>query len=327
MSSNRLFARVLAGLLATLSLAGCMSYEPPLRIALTRWPPYEYLHLAREKGFFEQEGVEVRLIEFVAVTDTQRALEHDKIDGGTLSLMEVLQNRALRTRELQIPMVVDFSDGADVVLATPAVADVSALRGRKVGVTNGALDLYILTRALEQHGLTLKDVELVHMRHEEMLNALRSGKVDAVTAFPPTSSGILQAGIARPIFSSHEIPGEIVDVLAIDKKVLRKRPDDVARMIRAFYRALDYARQHPDEAMQIMAARERADVATFRNSLHDGITIVSLAEQQRFLADGSRLEGVAQRISQLLHEHGHVSSVDDGHELLNAHAVALAAAR
>jgi NitT/TauT family transport system substrate-binding protein len=78
-----LLARVLAAAAAILGLASCTSYEPPLRIALIRWPPFEFLHLAQEKGYFAEEGVEVRLIEFVAVNDTQRAFEHDKIDGGT----------------------------------------------------------------------------------------------------------------------------------------------------------------------------------------------------------------------------------------------------
>ena len=108
-------ARVLLAAAALLGLASCSSYSPPLRIALIRWPPFEFLHLAQEKGFFAEEGVEVRLIEFVAVNDTQRAFEHDKIDGGTFSLFQVLQNRDQLKRKMQVPLVIDFSDGADLV--------------------------------------------------------------------------------------------------------------------------------------------------------------------------------------------------------------------
>ena len=56
----------------------------------------------------------MRLIEFVAVNDTQRAFEHDKIDGGTFSLFQVLQNRDQLKRKMQVPLVIDFSDGADL---------------------------------------------------------------------------------------------------------------------------------------------------------------------------------------------------------------------
>jgi NitT/TauT family transport system substrate-binding protein len=315
---------VLLAAAAILGLASCMSYEPPLRIALIRWPPFEFLHLAQEKGYFADEGVEVRLIEFVAVNDTQRAFEHDKIDGGTFSLFQVLQNRDQLTRKMQVPMVIDFSDGADMVLARPEIVDVRGLRGHRVGVGLGPLDIFFLTRALELHGMTLEDVSLVYVRTADMAEALREGKVDAVTAYPPNSTEIENAGIARTIFTSSRIPGEIVDVLALDEAVIRQRPDDVAGVIRAFYRAVRFAQEHPEEAWQIMSARERVTPEEFRAALQSGITLVPLADQQKFLGKNSSLPGVVARVSQVLKEKGLLSSVHAEHDLLSDHPAALA---
>jgi NitT/TauT family transport system substrate-binding protein len=317
-------ARVLIAAAALLGLANCSSYEPPLRIALIRWPPFEFLHLAQEKGFFAEEGVEVRLIEFVAVNDTQRAFEHDKIDGGTFSLFQVLQNREQLNRKMQVPLVIDFSDGADMLLARPEIADVRSLRGRRIGTDLSPLDRFVLTRAFELNGMTLQDVSLVYVRTSDMAEALRSGKVDAVTSYPPNSTEIESAGLARPIFSSTRIPGEICDVLALDEEVIRDRPDDVAGVIRAFYRAVRYAQEHPEEAWRIMAERERVTPEEFRSSLQSGITLVPLADQQRFLGENSSLPAVVTRVSQLLKEQGLLSSVRTEHDLLNAHPAALA---
>ncbi len=317
-------ARVLVAAAAILGLANCTSYEPPLRIALIRWPPFEFLHLAQEKGYFAEEGVEVRLIEFVAVNDTQRAFEHDKIDGGTFSLFQVLQNREQLTRKMQVPLVIDFSDGADVLMARPEIADVRGLRGRRVGVTLSPLDIFVLTRALEMHGMTQQDVTLVYVRTADMAEALKSGKVDAVTAYPPNSTEIESAGVARQIFSSSRIPGEIVDVLALDEAVIRDRPEDVAGLIRAFYRAVRYAQEHPEEAWQIMSERERVTRDEFREALQTGITLVPLADQQKFLGKDSILPGVVARVSQVLKEKGLLSDVRADHGLLNGHPAALA---
>jgi NitT/TauT family transport system substrate-binding protein len=317
---------VLLAAAAILGLASCSSYEPPLRIALIRWPPFEFLHLAQEKGYFAEEGVEVRLIEFVAVNDTQRAFEHDKIDGGTFSLFQVLQNRDQLTRKMQIPLVIDFSDGADMLMARPEIADIRALRGRRVGVTLSPLDIFFLTRALELHGMTLQDVSLVFVRTADMGEALRDGKVDAITAYPPNSTEVENAGIAHPIFSSSRIPGEIVDVLALDEAVIRKRPDDVAGIIRAFYRAVEFAQQHPEEAWQIMSARERVTPEEFRSALQTGITLVPLADQQKFLGDQSSLPGVAARVSQVLKEKGLLSSVHAERDLLSDRPATMAVA-
>jgi len=317
-------ARVLVAAAAILGLASCTSYEPPLRIALIRWPPFEFLHLAQEKGYFAEEGVEVRLIEFVAVNDTQRAFEHDKIDGGTFSLFQVLQNRDQLTRKMQVPLVIDFSDGADLLLARPEIADVRSLRGHRVGVTLSPLDIFFLTRALELHGMSLQDVSLVYVRTADMAEALRDGKVDAITAYPPNSTEVENAGIARPIFSSSHIPGEIVDVLALDEAVIRQRPDDVAGVIRAFYRAVRFAQEHPEEAWQIMSARERVTPEEFRAALQTGITLVPLADQQKFLGKDSSLPAVTARVSQVLKEKGLLSGVHAEHDLLNGAPAALA---
>ena len=324
MNPISILARVLVAAAAIVGLASCMSYEPPLRIALIRWPPFEFLHLAQEKGYFAQEGVEVRLIEFVAVNDTQRAFEHDKIDGGTFSLFQVLQNRDQLKRKMQVPLVIDFSDGADLLLARPAIADVRALRGRRVGVTLSPLDIFFLTRALELHGMTLQDVSLVYVRTADMSEALRKGKVDAITAYPPNSTEVESAGLARPIFSSSRIPGEIVDVLALDEAVIRERPDDVAAVIRAFYRAVRFTQEHPEEAWQIMSARERVTPEEFRGALQTGITLVPLADQKKFLGKDSNLPGVVARVSQVLKEKGLLSGVHAEHDLLNGHPAALA---
>jgi NitT/TauT family transport system substrate-binding protein len=214
-------------------------------------------------------------------------------------------------------MVIDFSDGADVVLARPEIADVAALRGKRVGVTISPLDIYLLTRVLEIHGLTLKDVSLVYLRTMDMPDALRSGKVDAITSYPPNSSEMEAAGIARAIFDSRQLPGEILDVLALDEEVIRKRPKDVAALIRAFHRAVKYEQEHPEEAWRIMAERERISPESFRQALHSGITMVTLAQQQNFLGADSSLPGTVTRISEILHDQGQLTKAGYESDLLN----------
>jgi NitT/TauT family transport system substrate-binding protein len=225
---------------------------------------------------------------------------------------------------MQVPLVIDFSDGADLLMAKPDIADVRALRGRRVGVTLSPLDIFFLTRALDLHGMTLQDVSLVYIRTADMAKALREGKVDAITAYPPNSTEIESAGIARSIFTSSRIPGEIVDVLALDEAVIRDRPKDVAGVIRAFYRAVAFAKEHPEEAWQIMSARERVTPEEFRNALHTGITLVPLADQEKFLGENSSLQGVVARVSQVLKDKGLLSSVHADRDLLNGHPAALA---
>jgi NitT/TauT family transport system substrate-binding protein len=184
--------------------------------------------------------------------------------------------------------------------------------------------MFFLTRALEVNDMTLQDVTPVYVRIEDAAQALRTGKVDAVTSYPPNSTELDRAGIGHTIFSSSRIPGEIVDVLALDENIIKDRPDDVAGVIRAFYRAVRYAQEHPEEAWRIMSERERVTPEEFKSALQSGITLVPLADQQRFLGDKSGLPAVVERVSQLLKEQRLLSSARTEQELLNAHPAALA---
>jgi NitT/TauT family transport system substrate-binding protein len=313
-------------LFLALVLTSCSSGSSlPLRIGISEWPPYEFLHLAREKRFFEQEGIDVRLVEFAAMSDARRAFEHGQIDGGLFSIFETLHVRDESRRGLQVALIIDFSDGADAVLARPGIDSMAALRGKRFGMPVSALNFYMAERALRLAGLSLDDVTIVPVEDIDMQRYLREGRVDAVVNYPPARTRIEEAGLARAIFTSRQIPGEIVDVLALDATVIRDRPHDVARLIRAFYRAVEYSRTHPDDAYRIMAAREHVDPQSFRESLGNGIALVPLADQGRFLAADSPFARTVTDIARVLHRTRQISNPAVGENLLSDGPALLAA--
>ena len=309
----------------TAAFASCsLRSSEPLRIGISDWPPYEFLHLAREKGFFAQEGIEVRLIEFASMSDARRAFEHRQIDGGLFSIFETLHVRDQSHRPLRISLIIDFSDGADAVLARSPIVDVAQLRGKRIGIDLGALGIYVAERALSRHGLSLDDVTVVRVEDIDMVRYLQEGRVDAVVNYPPTRTQIEQKDLARAIFTSRQIPGEIVDVLALDGAVIDERPEDVARLIRAFYRAVDYARSHPDDAYRIMAQREHLSVAAFREALETGVTLVPLAEQARYLAPDAPFSRAIGEIAAILHRRGQIADPGIAADILSPEPAALA---
>lgn len=266
----------------------------PLRVAINPWPGYEFATLAREKGFFAQEGVDVRLLELSSLGDCRRAFERGQADGFFGTVTEVLESREQSERRAQISLVVDYSDGADVILASNDVNGVEALAGRKVGIENGSLNAFVLSRALEQVGLSFDDVQVVHLAGLDMPQALADGDVDAVVTYPPMSIDIQRAGTGHAIFTTQAIPGEVVDVLSFDEATLRKRGKDVAAFHRAFHRAQEYAAQYPEESYRIMAARQRITPEEFRQALTQGVRMLGQQDQKAFLGpDGSMWDVLA----------------------------------
>jgi NitT/TauT family transport system substrate-binding protein len=303
----KLVSRVL---LLGLSLGACWTPEvPELRIGINPWPGYEFLYLARQQGLFDSTVVRVRLLEFASLTDARRAYERGQLDGFASTVIEVLQARDHSTRRPVITLVTDYSDGADVVIARRGLADVQALRGHRVGVEVGSLNVYLLALAMERNGASLSDVKLVHLDLLQMADALRRGEVDAVVTYPPASLESLRLPGARALFSSRQVPGEIVDVVSVDSSVLAARGPAVAELRRGFERARLYAVAHPEAAYGVMAAPEGLTAEEFGTALQDGVRLVGLEEQAAFLRAGGTLDSVIARTAKVLFATSQLSRV------------------
>lgn len=294
-------------LLAAMGLS--CSRKPPLRIGINAWPGYEFLYLAQVKGFYEQRGVDVHIVEFGSLSDARVALERGQIDGLGTTVVEVLMARAHRTNSARIVRVVDYSDGADTVIAMAPIASIADLKGRRVGVELGSLGVYLLASALEKHQLSLTDVAMVSQDQVTMVAALREGELDAIVTYPPESLRLLSGGTgARVLFSSAEIPGEIVDVIAFRDEVIQDRLEDVRRVLSAFDDALAFTEQQRAEACAVMARREGLTAAEFDEALHHGLRLLRASEQLRYLGPGGTLLGVAQKTERLLNRSGQLAS-------------------
>lgn len=278
---------------------------PPLRLGLNPWAGYEFLFLAREKGYFAEEGVDVRLVEFSSVEDARRAYEHNQLDGIASSMVNMLLTRAESRREPQAFLVADASNGVDMLVAGPGVRDLADLRGKRIGIERAAPGLLVLGRALDKAGLRLGDVDVRVMDLEKMPEAMRTGAVDAAVCYPPISTDLARAG-GRVLFTSAAIPGEIVDAFFFDRRVLEARPREAAAIVRAWDKALEFAVRNPAEAYRSMARRMLVSEPEVREQL-EGIQILRSRDQRRLFARGGKLDGVVGRLDEMARALGLVS--------------------
>ena len=301
-------------LLAVAGLALHLGCAPPksaaLRVGINPWPGYEFLYLAQEKGFYREAGLEVRLVEFNSLSDARRAYERGQINVLASTVIEVLQARDYSARSPQIVQVVDYSNGADVILARSGLTNGAGLRGARVGLELASLGIYVLARGLEKSGLSLGDVKMVSMDQLLMEEAFRNGELDAIVTYPPTSTKVLRDSRANTVFSSAEIPGEVIDVIAIEAEVNQQRPGEVAKLLRAYHRAIAYTQENPAEAYRIMAAREGLTPEEFRTSLTGGIRVLAESDQADYLRAGGKLAAVIDASNRILRQSGQIKGAD-----------------
>lgn len=286
------------GLLFAAALTACApAPRAPLRVGVLVFPSYELLFLAADSGLLPRESV--RLVSYRSPAELSRAYEMGVVDGmaTTLEYGLSLQRGADGPKVI---LVLDVSHGADAVVARPELAALADLRGRRVGTESGELGSYVLQRALDFGGLSRADVEIVPVDHADQQEAYESGRVDAVVTYDPVRARLVAAG-GRELFTSREIPGEIVDVLIVRRELLAERRDDLRSLVRAWFAARARFLAAPRESAARMAPREGVGVDEFL-ALIEGVRIPDEAGTEALLsgADPALRDSVRRRAGHLI---------------------------
>lgn len=291
-----------------LGLSACTERpEKSFRIATYTWPGYEPLFLARELGYFGKSAIQ--LLELPTVAECLLAFQNRHVDAITLTLDEVVR-LARFGHEPRIVLMLDYSSGADVILAKPEVNGLANLKGGVVGVENNAVGAFFLARALESAGMQLSDVKTVALRADRMVAEYAAGGLDAVVCYDPYRAQLIAKG-ARLIFDSTSLPNEIVDTLMVRRATIENPPAALRALPEAWFRAVEYVRAQPEDAARRMAPRHRLSSAAFAETL-GGLQLLGRTENQNLLASpASTLPATLERLAVFLAKSGLISGPVD----------------
>ena len=291
---------LLAAALAASTLGGGCMREPdsPLRIGTNVWIGSEPLYLARELG--RLDPTVVQLVEYPSASEVLRAFRNQAIDGMVISLDELF-GLAVDGLHPRVVLVVDVSHGADVVVGRPGMRSMLDLAGKSVAVESGALGAFVLSRALATSGMQAGDVKVVHLESNEQPNAFEKGLVDGAVTFDPYRAQFLKAGAAI-LFDSRQIPGEIVDLVAVRQSVLDKRPEAIQALLNGWFGAVDYMQADPKDAARRMGIRQQTSGEQFLEAQR-GLHVPSRAENLKMLGgDKPELAVTGRRLMNLMIE-------------------------
>lgn len=275
----RTLARAAWLIFCALLLAACA--RPPeaaLRIGTNVWVGGEPLYLARDLGRLDPKTVQ--LVEYPSASEVMRAYRNEAIDGMVISLDELF-GLAADGLQPRIILVIDVSNGADVVVGRSGMRSMSDLKGKSVAVESSALGAFMLSRALAVNGMQAGDVNVVHLESNEQPGAFEKGEVDGAVTFDPYRAQFLRAG-ASTLFDSSRIPGEIVDLLAVRDSVIQTKPKAVEALLGGWLSATDYMKRDPADAARRMGIRQQISGDQFLESLR-GLHIPSRSENLKML--------------------------------------------
>ncbi|MFQ3241522.1 MAG: NitT/TauT family transport system substrate-binding protein [Lentimonas sp.] len=279
---------VVAGLLA----GSALSAKDALKIGYSDWPGWVAWQIGIDKGWFEEEGVDVEFqwMDYVASMDAYAA---GLIDAVTMTNGDALVTGGTGKPSVGI-IINDYSNGNDMIVAAPGINSLADLKGKKIGLEEGFVIHLLLMKGAEAAGIDPSEFTIVNTPTNETPQVLASGAVDAIGAWQPNSGQALKTvANSKPLLTSADVPGVIYDLLSVDPESLEKRRDDWMKVVKVWYKIVDFMKdeENIDEVLEILSARVAISPEEYEPFL-GGTYILSLEEVLPIWKEGKGLDSV-----------------------------------
>ena len=189
------------------------------------WMPWPYAQQAGiVKKWADKYGIKINVVQVNDYVESVNQYTAGKFDGVTVANMDALTIPAAGGKDTSAIIVGDYSNGNDGVLLKGGNT-VAALKGQSVYLVELSVSHYLLARALNSNGMSLTDVKTINTADADIVAAFTSPDARAAVAWNPQLSVMRGQPGAAQVFSSADIPGEILDLLVVDTATLKANPD------------------------------------------------------------------------------------------------------
>ncbi len=231
--------------------------NPPVavKVGVTGIAPEAAIYQALERGYFQDEGLEVELVPVRGITEQVGLLATGQLHFGNGGVDPGLFNAAQREIGLKfvaaLVIVTEQNPGGAALLVRQELVDsgqyqgLRDLQGLTIAVSAiGTTSQFYVERALARSGLTVDDVNMVAMPFPDMLTALGNKAVDAAWSVEPFVAVAGSRGIAKAVVWSGEVyPNALGAVMVISPLFAAEQPEAARRYFIAYLRGVrDYYR-------------------------------------------------------------------------------------
>ncbi len=234
------------------------------------WMPWGYAaDTGIVKKWADKYGITIEVKQFNDYVESINQYTAGGYDAVTITNMDALSIPAAGGVDTTAIVMGDFSNGNDAVILK-SKPDFAAIKGQSVNLVEFSVSHYLLARALETGKLSEKDVKVVNTSDADIVAAYKTADVRAVVTWNPMVTEILGSPDAKKVFNSSQIPGEIMDLMVANTKVVKDNPDFAKALAGIWYETIakmmanDPAAKAAKEAM---AKASGTDLAGFDSQL------------------------------------------------------------
>ena len=218
------------------------------------WMPWPYAQQAGiVKKWADKYGIKINIVQVNDYVESVNQYTAGKFDGVTVTNMDALTIPAAGGKDTSAIIVGDYSNGNDGIVLKGADT-LAAIKGKQVNLVELSVSHYLLARALSTTGMSLTDVKTVNTADADIVGAFSSPDVNAVVAWNPQLSVIKGLPNAKQVFSSAQIPGEILDLMVVDTATLKANPKLGKALAGIWYETVALMQRQDAEGQKARAA-------------------------------------------------------------------------
>ncbi len=206
-------------------------------------------YAAKEKGFYQEAGLDVTLLPYEAEMDFIQAVLDGRADFGVAG-PDILLRRMQGQPLVAVAAVMQHSPNVIMARADSGIATPHDLIGKRVMLPKkGGVDLWAMLRdeGVDEDSITLPPLT---WDPEELVD----GRIDATAAYLTNTPFLMQQrGIPVTLISPRTYGVDFYgDTIFTSERMLRKRPEAVAAFRAASLRGWEYALRHPGEIIRLI---------------------------------------------------------------------------
>jgi len=262
--------------------------------------------LMKEKGFLENEGLEVKWGEYLAGAYLMQHLSAGEVDFGTCGCIPTMITRG---RGVDVVILASGNTEGSSIIVKDDIKTVKDLNGKSIGTPGiGSIQDAMVDMVARRNNIKIKKR---HMSVPDMPMFLKKGEIDGFIAWSPHNVKTEKLGYGHILLTSHDIlPGHQCCVLVARGELLREEPELVGKVMKAFMKAYHYEQENHDETIDLVVKYTNApkDVVTKAWGLTPHpyppyASIESLKMQAEGLVKGKKIqEGVIINMDQFIAE-------------------------
>ncbi|MGK5094163.1 NrtA/SsuA/CpmA family ABC transporter substrate-binding protein [Deltaproteobacteria bacterium TL4] len=221
--------------------------------------------VALEKGYFEKEGLDIKLKSYPNGASTLKAVSQGITNFGVSSETPFMHSALNGENIVALATMITAQNHLAVVARKDrGILKPEDLKGKTIGVTIGTNGEYFIDLVLLLNGILKNEIKTVHVEPAQMVEALMKGDVDAIATWNPQmykaqkklgTEGITfkAEGLYTPLF-----------LLTARRDYATANPSITKRVLRALINAGTFIHDHPEDSRKLVAPYIQMDEALLK---------------------------------------------------------------